>query len=222
MTHMGKLTPTKPLLILMYGMPGSGKTFFARQLTEHVKVAHIQSDRIRNELFQNPSYTREENHIVASIMLYMTEEFLKAGMSVIFDTNAMRIAQRRALRNLAVRTGAETMLLWIQIDPDSAYLRASRRDKRKADDHYAQVMDVPSFKQLLGGMQNPEITEKVVVLSGKHVFNTQKNAVIRALKERRLVTEESNEHLSKPGLINLVPNPSAGRVDMSRRNVRIQ
>ncbi|MBP9853003.1 MAG: hypothetical protein QG629_743 [Patescibacteria group bacterium] len=219
---MGKLTPTKPLLVMLYGMPGSGKTFFARQLTEHVKLAHVQSDRIRNELFQNPTYSKDENHIVASIMLYMTEEFLKAGVSVIFDTNAMRIAQRRALRNLAVRSGAESLLLWLQIDPDSAYLRASNRDKRKADDKYAQVMDIPSFKQLLGGMQNPEIIEKVIVLSGKHVFNTQKNAVIRSLKERRLVTSDTQDHLSKPGLINLVPNTGTGRVDMSRRNVRIQ
>lgn len=219
---MGKLTPTKPLLVILYGMPGSGKTFFSRQLTEHLNIAHVESDRIRSELFQNPTYSREENHIIASIMLYMTEEFLKAGVSVIFDTNAMRIAQRRALRNLAVRTRAESLLLWLQIDPDSAYLRSSRRDKRKTDDRFAQIMDVPSFKQMLGGMQNPEITERCIVLSGKHVFNTQKNAVLRVLKERRLVTQEGDSHLSKPGLINLVPSATTGRVDMTRRNVRIQ
>lgn len=220
---MGKLIPTKPLLIMMYGAPGSGKTYFSRQICEHISAAHVQGDRIRGELFQNPTYSKEENHIVASIMLYMTEEFLRAGISVIFDTNAMRIAQRRSLRNMAYAAKAETVFLWLQIDPESAFSRASKRDKRKSDDRHAQDMDLQSFKQMLGGMQNPEPTERHIVLSGKHVFNTQKNALIRALKERRLVRSDDNDsHFSKPGLVNLVPNPSAGRVDMSRRDIRIR
>jgi hypothetical protein len=84
-------------------------------------------------------------------------------------------------------------------------------------------MEPPVFRELLGGMQNPDLTEPYLVLSGKHVFNTQKNAVIRYLAEKRLIDLESTAHqLSKPGLINIVPNPSAGRVDMTRRNINIQ
>lgn len=220
---MGKLEPNKPLLVLLYGMPGSGKTFFARQLCEQISAAHVQGDRIRDELFENPTYSKEENHIVASLMAYMTSEFLKAGISVIFDTNAMRLSQRRALRNLAMKAGAHPVLLWLQIDPDSAFKRSSKRDRRKHDDHYAQEMNVATFKELLTGMQNPEITENFLVLSGKHVFNTQKNAVFRYLVEKRLVNlDTTTPQLSKPGLVNIVPNPAAGRVDLSRRNINIQ
>ncbi len=220
---MGKLQPTKPLLILLYGMPGSGKTFFARQLAEQLTAAHVQGDRIRDELFESPTYSKEENHIVSSLMSCMAGEFLHAGISVIFDTNAMRLTQRRALRNLAIKSGAQTVLLWIQIDPDSAFKRASHRDRRKQDDHYAQDMDPGTFRELLGGMQNPDLTEHYLVLSGKHVFNTQKNAVIRYLTEKRLLSmDESTHQFSKPGLVNLVPNPAAGRVDMTRRNINIQ
>jgi predicted kinase len=156
-------------------------------------------------------------------MAYMTGEFLKAGISVIFDTNAMRLSQRRALRNMALKAGSHPLLLWLQVDPDSAFKRSSRRDRRKQDDTYAQEMEPATFRELLGGMQNPEITENYLVLSGKHVFNTQKNAVLRHLVEKRLIDMESSAHqLSKPGLINIVPNPAAGRVDMSRRNINIQ
>ncbi len=208
---------------MLYGMPGSGKTFFSRQLCDQVSAAHVQGDRIRDELFEKPTYSKEENHIVASLMTYMTGEFLQAGISVVFDTNAMRLNQRRTLRNVALKASAHPILLWLQIDPDSAFKRASRRDRRKQDDHYAQEMEAATFRELLGGMQNPEITENFLVLSGKHVFNTQKNAVIRYLVEKRLVNlEESAHQLGKPGLVNIVPNPAAGRVDMSRRNISIQ
>ena len=220
---MGKLQTTKPLLIMLYGMPGSGKTFFSRQLCEQIRAAHVQGDRIRDELFEKPTYSKEENHIVASLMAYMTGEFLQAGISVIFDTNAMRLAQRRGLRNLAIKSGAHPVLLWLQIDPDSAYKRAGRRDRRKNDDQYAQEMEPAIFRELLAGMQNPELTENYLVLSGKHVFNTQKNAVLRYLTEKRLLhLETASQPFGKPGLVNLVPNPMAGRVDMTRRNISIR
>ncbi|MFZ1249590.1 MAG: ATP-binding protein [Candidatus Saccharimonadales bacterium] len=219
---MGKLQPTKPLFILLYGVPGSGKTFVARQLCDQIAAAHVQGDRIRAELFENPTYSKEENHIVASLMTYMASEFLSAGISVVFDVNVMRLSQRRALRNIATKAGAVPVLLWLQIDPDTAFSRASKRDRRKHDDRFAQELTVEGFRELLGGMQNPEMTEQYIVLSGKHVFATQKNAVMRYLMEKRLLNPDTSEqHISKPGLINLVPNPAAGRVDMARRNINI-
>lgn len=219
---MSKLVPTKPLLVLLYGYPGSGKSFFARQVCENLVAAHVHGDRIRNELFENPTYSKEENHVVTSLMNYMTGEFLSAGVSVVFDTNALRATQRRALRNMAVKAGGETILVWQQIDPESAFMRASRRDHRKIDDRFAQNLDKSTFEQLSRGMQNPESSERYLVISGKHVYNTQRSAFFRHLLDRKLITiDPSATPISKPGLVNLVPNPSQGRVDLSRRNISV-
>lgn len=220
---MAKLVPNKPLLILLYGFPGAGKTFFARQLCEQLVAAHVQGDRIRAELFENPTYQKDENHVVASLMNYMTGEFLNAGVSVVYDSNAMRAAQRRNLRNVAVKAHAESVLVWIQIDEESAFTRATKRDRRKVDDRFAQTLDRPSFNQLNHVMQNPTAGEHYVVISGKHIFTTQKSAFMRRLQEQGLIGLEANStQVVKPGLVNLVPNPMAGRVDMSRRNIIIR
>ncbi len=127
---MAKIIPTKPLLVFLYGFPGSGKTYLARQLCETIQSAHVQDDRIRTELFERPSFNKQENHVVNSLMAYMTSEFLSAGVSVVFDMNAMRAKQRVALRNLAIKSRVESVLIWLQIDTETAYGRASKRDRR--------------------------------------------------------------------------------------------
>lgn len=219
---MSKVVPTKPLLILLYGYSGSGKTYFARQLTQHLQVAHIYGDKIRGELFERPRYDKEENDVIEQLMDYMTGEFLSAGLSVVYDVNAMRVGQRRLMREMARKFHAEPVLVWLQIDPESAYARLNGRDRRRSDDKYAQPTDRATFERIAGAMQNPQ-NEEYVVVSGKHTFDTQLSAFIKRLRELGLVpsVQEVSSKVIKPGLVNLIPH-SGGRVDMSRRNITIR
>lgn len=219
---MSKLIPTKPLLILLYGFPGAGKTFFARQLCDELQAAHVHGDRIRGELFEEPRYDREENQVVSQLMDYMTGEFLNAGLSVVYDVNAARLTQRRLLRDMARKAHALPILVWFQIDADTAFARTAKRDRRRADDKYAMPLQRGDFERQAAAMQNPQ-AEDYVVVSGKHSFDTQLSAIIKQLRELGVVSnEKSASKVVKPGLVNLVPNPSAGRVDMSRRNILIR
>jgi predicted kinase len=218
---MSKIILTKPALICLYGFPGSGKTYVARNLTETMEIAHVNSDRIRGELFQNPRYDAQENAIVTHLMDYMSEEFLSAGLSVVYDTNALRAAQRRKLRELARKHKAEYLLIWIQVDVDSAFSRTQDRDRRTMDDKFAEPQTRETFNRQLAGMQNPE-GEDYIVISGKHTYMTQKSAIINRLYQRGLIVSGAVQHsVAKPELVNLIPNPRAGRMDLSRRNINI-
>src|SRR5471030_2991838 len=117
---MDKIILSKPVLLILYGFPGSGKTYLGRQLAEYIQIAQVSADRIRSELFEHPRYDDQENAIVAHLMNYMTEEFLSAGVSVAYDTNAVRLSQRRQLRELAHQHRAIDLLVWLQIDAESA------------------------------------------------------------------------------------------------------
>lgn len=218
-----KIVSTKPLLIMLYGFPGAGKSYFARRLTEQLQAAHVQGDRIRSELFENPQFDKQENAVVSQLMDYMTHEFLNAGLSVVYDTNAMRHAGRHTLREMARRAHAQPVLVWLQIDTESAFARVSGRDRRRTDDKYAAPLDRTTFDNIASHMQNPQSVEDYIVISGKHTFGTQFSAVVKRMRELGLLSgEESNAKVVKPGLVNLIPNPMAGRVDMSRRNIVIR
>ena len=154
-------------------------------------------------------------------MNYMTEEFLSAGLSVIYDTNAMRSAQRKALREMAAKHRAHYILIWLQIDHLSALTRSQKRDKRTNDEHYAQVHSQASFDNYIAHMQNPN-DEPYLVISGKHTYNTQKNAIYNKLYQMGLIKAETiQSSVARPDLVNLIPTPPPFIPDDPRRNISI-
>lgn len=208
--------------MLFYGFPGAGKTYFARQLAENMQVAHLQSDRIRAELFTKPRYDQAENEVVNRLMEYMAEEFLSAGISVAYDMNVPRAKQRQVLRDLARRNHAQPLVVWFQMDKETAFTRNIKRDRRRADDKYAARWDRTSFDTQIAGMQNPVLNEDFVVVSGKHVYKMQQSAVVSKLRDMGVLSsDDASSRVIKPGLVNLIPG-SQGRVDMSRRNISIR
>lgn len=210
---------------MLYGFPGAGKTYFSRMFCDSVQAVHMQADRVRAELFEKPRYDKQENQIVQQLMNYMTEEFLNAGVSVVYDANALRLGQRTALRELAKSCHAKPIIVWFQIDQETAYQRSTQRDRRRNDDKYAAVTDRKAFESIIAHMQNPTEKEDYVVVSGKHTFNAQFTAVARRMRELGLISmgQETTKAV-KPGLVNLIPNPAQnnGRVDLNRRNVIIR
>lgn len=218
---MTKVVPSKPTIICLYGYPGSGKSYLARNLANDIQLANISSDRIRSELFQTPRYDSQENAIITHLMDFICDEFLNTGTSVIYDVNALRLAQRRKIRELARKHRAEFLLIWLQIDINSAYERTQERDRRTMDDKYAEPQTKNTFDSQVNGMQNPD-GEDYLVVSGKHTYTTQKNAIMNRFYQMGLIGSNTVQiGVAKPGLVNLIPNLAAGRVDMSRRNINI-
>lgn len=216
-----KIIPNKPFIVYLYGYPGAGKTAFARQLAEEMNLAHIQQDKLLSDIYgsnedPNPKTTR-------NVMSYMCKEFLKAGVSVVHDTDLTRAADRKRIREEAKRAKAIPVLVWLQIDPETAYNRGLKRDRRKSDDHYAKSYTTDTFKQAMEKMQNPD-NEDYVVISGKHTFQTQRAAVFKRFYDLGILNPaQFSKNTVKPGLVNLIPqSPSTTRDGITKRSVKIR
>jgi len=215
---------TRPALIMMYGNPGSGKSFFARQASDLLATPHISADRIRYELFERPTFSKEEYYVIFNLMIMMAEEFIKAGLPVFFDISVNRLADRKLIREMAKKYNIPALIVWMQTDIDTCFERASQRDKRRLDDKYSAEMNPQQFDFAVNSMQAPN-NEDYIVLSGKHLFNAQGVTFIRKLRELGLVSDESlGKSVPRPDMVNLVSRAraEAGRVDHGRRNVIIR
>jgi predicted kinase len=213
-----------PVVIYFYGIPGSGKSYLAHQLSDYIGAAHVSADRLRYELFDESRHDKTEHQIISQLMNYMTEEFIKKGVSVIYDMSVSRSIDRKSLRELSKKLHAKELLIWLQIDIDTAWARTKKRDKRKFEDKYACDLTAEQFKQYVRIMQNPN-NEDYLVISGKHQFKTQKNTILRRLHDMNALNVEAlNPHMPRPELTNLVSRAQAqaGRVDLTRRNISIQ
>ena len=208
------VTPAKSIIYMTLGIPGAGKTFFARQFAAKNNLPSISADRLRFELFEQPEFSREEDATILNVMDYMLEGYLQAGLSVVVDgLNGQRV-RRYNLRELARKHNSYPLIVWVQTDRDTAFDRASNRDRRSTDDKYTQSIDEETFMRQEAVVKKPQ-SEDYVVISGKHVFANQQNAVTN--KVASIIRTIATAQLKPKKEVTL-----GGRVDMGRRKPRIR
>ena len=62
------------MVILVLGLPGSGKSYFAGRLAQKINAEYLNSDQIRKEMFQGRTYSDSEKAKVYEALLQkMTE-----------------------------------------------------------------------------------------------------------------------------------------------------
>ena len=101
----------KPFLVVLSGLPGTGKSHFARRLARRFPLVVIGSDRARKALIPNPVYTRKEHLRVFSACHRVIDELLKQGWTVVFDATNLTEGIRQPLLGLARRRGAPTHII---------------------------------------------------------------------------------------------------------------
>jgi predicted kinase len=164
---MKSLHLDKPHAIVVIGIQGSGKTFFAEKFATTFKAPYIEQ-----ALFNGAARdTKAADHLFESVLT----ETLKTGKSVVVElVNSSRSDRLEIARHLS-KAGYELMLIWVQVDQETAMIRAKRATGITSDEYREEV------KRFSAPLQS----EKPLVISGKHTFASQAKVVLKRLSPPR-------------------------------------
>jgi aminoglycoside phosphotransferase family enzyme/predicted kinase len=128
-----------PRLVLVGGLPGTGKTTLGGALADRFGAVVLSSDRIRKELagispttragaaFGEGIYTRERTEAVYAELLQRAEQLLGHGESVVLDASWTSAPHRSAAADVAHRTHSELLQLECRTGAETAARRIDRR-----------------------------------------------------------------------------------------------
>lgn len=120
-------TKRRPALILLSGLPGTGKSYLAAAIAPRFGARVVRSDEVRKALFPEPEYSDVENGFVYLTCYALLEQLLRDRHVVIFDaTNLQRNGRRRA-RKIAAVAGAPVLMLVTTSPPEVVVERLRRR-----------------------------------------------------------------------------------------------
>ena len=100
-----------PSLVILCGLPGTGKSHFARELLVRAPFVWLNSDRTRKLLVARPQYSRREHRRVFAAMHVLTRGYLLDGYSVVFDATNLNENVRAPLYAVADDAGVEPLII---------------------------------------------------------------------------------------------------------------
>jgi len=150
----------KPTLHLTVGLPGVGKTTRAKELAAAERILRLTPDDWMIPLFSD-SDGGGKRDVLEGRMIWVAQEVLRSGVSVILDFGCWSPDERYALRAAAEAVDGTFQLHHLTLDEDERRERTHRRwltapdsQIRMTDDDHARVHHFfmpPSRDELVSG-----------------------------------------------------------------------
>lgn len=120
----------QPALIITYGLPGSGKSTWAKIAVEQLSVIRVRSDVERKRLFgiappvrngahhAQDIYSKEAGQRTYTRLRDIARILLSAGFPAVIDAAFLQIDERERFRALAAEMAIPFAITWLQADEE--------------------------------------------------------------------------------------------------------
>ena len=148
-----KKTSNSARLIIICGLPGSGKTTLAKCLEESLSAVRLAPDEWMDALSIN-LYDEESRARIEALQWKLGQKLLKLGLVVIIEWGTWGKSERDALREGARELGAAVELHYLSAPPDILFERIQRRGmenppiKREDILRWAEIIQVPTKEEM--------------------------------------------------------------------------
>lgn len=156
-------------MLVVVGIPGSGKTFFASRFSETFNAPYVDYGQFRRVAGDFKAGTQLAGYTLLQV--------LKTKQTVILEGRGATANDRTEIAKAANKYGYNVLFIWVQTDPDASEDRAVRSKT-------ATITESEFWRQA-GEFQNLGPKENYIVISGKHTHASQARVVLKRLVAAR-------------------------------------
>lgn len=106
------------MIIIVFGLPGSGKSYFASRLAMQLEAEYVNSDEMRMEMLSTRTYTDEEKLKVYDKMLNAMSEAVMANRPVVLDATFYKRSIRKKFDHKARHLGERIIYIEVTAPED--------------------------------------------------------------------------------------------------------
>ncbi len=141
-------------IFLICGLPGSGKTYFAKHLAEYLGAAHISSDRVRDEMDMMGQYNNRSKEVVYEEMRQQVIKAIEKYRVVIVDATFFSRQMRQPFFEVA--NAYDVFFHIIEVTASEHVIR--QRVEREREDSEADYEVYLKLKNSFDPIQYPHLT----------------------------------------------------------------
>jgi hypothetical protein len=142
----------RPALVVLVGLPASGKSRVAGELRERTGAVVLESDALRRFLFPQRTYSARESQQLFAAIHAAIDELLSEGATVVLDATNLAEEERAPLRDMAARWAARLVFVRVTA-PDSLIRR--RLANRSGDGSEADVRVYERMRSRIEELRQP-------------------------------------------------------------------
>lgn len=201
---------TKPKLIMMKGLPASGKSTWAKKQVDDHGFKRVNKDDLRS-MIDNGKWSKSNEKLVVQVQTQMIESFLKAGHSVVVDDTNFHPPYEEKYKMLAAVYGADFEVQdFSHVSLEECLARDKKRPNYVGEEvikrMYRQYLESPAPKFVLE--RNENLTDCIIVDIDGTIAN---NTGVRGWFEwDKVYLDATYDHILT--IINHLLNPQAFKI----------
>ena len=131
------------MIIIVLGLPGSGKSYFAQALAKEFNAAYVNTDRVRNEKGARGKYSMEDKMLIYQLMAENARKVVLTGKDVVIDGTFYLAKMIDLFRSLSSTT--MTSIIFISVVAEEELIRERlsevRNDSEADYDVYRKIKE---------------------------------------------------------------------------------
>lgn len=139
------------MIVIVFGLPGSGKSFFAERLAGMIGAEYINSDRLRKRMFAKRTYTLKEKLSVYEELLSSMRQALKENKNLVIDATFYK----KDIRQSFIEEAGASKLIFIEVEASEFIIR--KRLNREREDSEADFNVYKTVKSQWEPMQEKHL-----------------------------------------------------------------